>query len=706
MSKLPKFLELTPPSTTKFAGDPDFGLGVPVHTWDASCKKATVVGLYGISGCGKSYLLNQLKRELGDEHYAFWEGSEAIASCLAGGLKDFEKLKEDQQAYYRQLAVDKIAQHAADHNKTAVVAGHFMLWTEGNKSGKVIFTPRDRDTYTHIVYLHLPAEIIKQRRWVDLARRRQNASVEHLRKWQEGEQDQLRRLCLKHGILFSGVSGKAPVLQRVTTILRDFRLHSEEYNQCLALKSLDIPFSNLSKQLRTVLVMDADKTLASVDTGALFWKKVCGSNRSTHNRLSLNTIFGTMGYSYTAFRQAMLLYQEEADHLDFDAICQAIASEVVMYPEFVSLLQVVAEQGCAGAVIVTCGLTRVWEKVLEREGLSKAVKVIGGELLTDAFVVTPAVKAGVVNRLQETYPVAKVCAFGDSPLDLNMLIAADEAVIVVGDEHTRSKSMESAVKDAIKNDLFQPWQAILSSGASPILEGSSKAPVTKLIDPGFIDKIFRSHQHYTNIQPIHATERSATRLLMTPMRNATVAGPSLKRAHRHVGWYLGAEFLTGIIGTEKCPIRHVQGHQTNGYRLFYEKQTSIVALMRGGEAMAHGVHEIFPLANILHANHPKDIGLECLEGQLNLVLVDSVINDGKTMVEFVRHVRGLHATIRIVMVAGVVQKQSLERGAELAEALAGYSNIKVVALRLSDNKFTGTGAIDTGNRLCNTTHLA
>ena len=71
----------------------------------------------------------------------------------------------------------------------------------------------------------------------------------------------------------------------------------------------------------------------------------------------------------------------------------------------------------------------------------------------------------------------------------------------------------------------------------------------------------------------------------------------------------------------------------------------------------------------VHASCPGDIMLHHLQGQLNVVLVDSVVNSGKTVMQFVQHVRNLHATIRIVVVAGVVQAQSLF-GNSLAQAFA------------------------------------
>jgi uracil phosphoribosyltransferase len=188
------------------------------------------------------------------------------------------------------------------------------------------------------------------------------------------------------------------------------------------------------------------------------------------------------------------------------------------------------------------------------------------------------------------------------------------------------------------------------------------------------------------------------------MRNAMVSGPVLRDVHHRVGWYLATEFLTELIGMESYLTTHVLGHSTTSYRLRSEKLTLIVALMRGGEPMALGVNDAFPLAMFVHAKNPTDIQPPHLLEQRTIILVDSVVNNGKSVVEFVQHIRGLNATIRIVVVAGVVQADSVD-GGSIAQILERDENFSLVALRLSDNKFTGKGTTDTGNRLFNTTQL-
>ena len=683
--------------------DPQLNQSTAPETRLASSDRAVVVGLYGVPGSGKTFLLNQLKQELGQAHFAFYEGSEMIATVVPGGLSAFQQLHQQEKVYWRQLAIDTIGKECTSSGKFAVVTGHFMFWPEDDEAGRLVYTQNDLSIFTHILYLDVPAEIVVQRRLGDTERSRSSASVTHIRRWQQAEMTQLRRLCRYHDILFSLVSPRPMLLNRVLTLLRDFQHHTEEHNLSHAQSRLDEVLVANQGQLETVLVMDADRTLAAEDTGALFWEMVSKSQPSRDKECPLRTLFSSpLGYSYTAFRQAVLLYEETADDQEFDALCQNVASAVTMHPEFVSLLQLVAEQEHVGAVVVTCGLRRVWEKVLEKEGLSKTVKVIGGGRIADGFVVTAAVKAALVARLRDIHHMY-VWAFGDSPLDLDMLSKADQAIVVVGEKQIRSRTMDAALLNAIDNNGLQAHQALLPSNA-PSRLNPSKLPLIQLKEQEFRDSVLCRRSRHAGIKVLHATNRNATKLLMTPMRDAAIAGPILREAHRRVGRYLATEFLADMIGVEEYPIPHVQGHHTSGYRLFHEQQTSIVALMRGGEAMALGVNDAFPLAMFVHASRPDDIMLHHLQGQFTVVLVDSVVNSGKTVVQFVQHVRNLHATIRIVVVAGVAQAQSVS-GGSFAQALAHHSNLSLVALRLSDNKFTGRGTTDTGNRLFNTTHL-
>ncbi|KAL8698861.1 MAG: hypothetical protein Q9224_001658 [Gallowayella concinna] len=670
----------------------------------ASDRKPVVVGLYGVSGCGKTFLLNQLKQEVGEEDYIFYDGSQAIDGVAPGGLGRFQKMEEQEQIMWRQRAIDEIGKNSIENGQAAIVAGHSMLWSEAEGDALPVYTQNDLDVYSHILYLDVPAEIIAQRRAEDATKGRPNLSENQLREWQQKEKVQLRALCRAHGILFMVIHHPAD-LDEISTLLCDFRLHTEEYNLFIAKRELDRIFDAGQEWPTTMLVMDADRTLAAEDTGALFWTAASDKRPGVDGANTLKALFsGPLGYSYPAFRQATLLYEETFDEEGFDDLCQRVSSQVTMHPEIVSLLQMVAEQEHVGVVVASSGLRRVWEKVLMREGLSQTVKIIGGGRLADGFVVTAAVKTALVAHLQDHG--AHVWAFGDSPLDLGMMSKADHAIVVVGEEWTRSKTMDAEMMTAMNDYGLQARQAVLPSKALP--RANTKLPVVKLTDSELLNDVLSGQYTHTGPQVLHATDKKAARLLATPMRNSAVAGPALREAHRQAGQYLAREFVADILGLELAPIQHVLGRQTRGYQLCREKKTTIVALMRGGEPMASGVNDIFPLAMFVHAKDTDDLKFHHLDGQLTLILVDSVVNTGKTIVDFVRHVRKLHATIRIVVVSGVIQAKCVSgsNGGSLVQNLASYACLHIVGLRLSETSFVGSRQTDTGNRLFNTTHLA
>ncbi|OJD21179.1 hypothetical protein ACJ73_07481 [Blastomyces percursus] len=383
-----------------------------------------------------------------------------------------------------------------------------------------------------------------------------------------------------------------------------------------------------------------------------------------------------------AFRQASLLYEEECNNdKEFDDRCEAVASEINIYPEIRALLQHLSTHTHVGVVVVTSGLHRVWEKVLKRACLADRVKVIGGSRVADGFVVTPDVKGALVTRLQHVHKMY-VWAFGDSPVDMEMLKGADQAIVVVGHEHTRSKSMDVSLRKAIDTGHLQARQVLLPPNVSLRLD-TAALPLVQLTDQKLIASILSSPQH----RVFHATDRAAAKLLMTPMRHADNAGPSLREAHC------------------RYPIRHVQGNMVTGYQLLHEGKTLIVALMRGGEPMAFGVNEVFPRAMFLHAKNPNEIKEHHLEGIHNIFLVDSVVNTGRSILEFVDYIRKLNTTTCIVVVSGVVQAEAMSVTGPLRRVLANDTNISIVTLRLSENKFTGHGTTDTGHRLFNSTHL-
>lgn len=263
--------------------------------------------------------------------------------------------------------------------------------------------------------------------------------------------------------------------------------------------------------------------------------------------------------------------------------------------------------------------------------------------------------------------------------------------------------MDTVLSDAIENG-FQVVQIVLPNSSSPRLN-MEKLPIADPTQIGFISSLLNYRPKASSLPIYMPTNKHAAALLATPMRNAGIAGPDLRKAHHQAGWFLSCEVLTRIIGMEACPISHVLGHETTGSRLLHEHKTVIVAVMRAGDPMASGVSEAFPRASHMHASGPDDIQTRHLRGQRRVTLVDSVVNTGKTLVGFVQKIRSLEAELSFVVVAGVVQSECIEHTHSTYKTLSNCGNISLVMLRLSTTKFTGSGTTDTGNRLFSTTHL-
>lgn len=662
--------------------------------------ESTIVGLYGVSGSGKSFILEILKQSLGQEPFMFYEGSQVIAAVTPGGLEAFQSSSEESKADLREHAINRIKEEARDSGKVAIVAGHAMLWPEEQDAGQWVCTSADLDSYTHIVYLNVSPKIIAEYRLNDQVKSRPDASTAHLERWQEAEMKELRHRCRSHHITFSTFSPSRDPSDKLISLLRHLHKHTEDFNTRLAEQEMNKILATGAEPLETVLVLDADKTLAPQDSGELFYEAL-PRLRFLEDAISpLKELFsGPLQYSYAAFRQATMLCEEAIGDDEYMEHCEKVAQMITMHRDMVYLLRLVAGQTRIRAVVLTCGIRKVWEKVLEKENLSNTVPIIGGGRLSDGLVMTPELKKKLVMHVRSTSN-ACVWAFGDSPVDIGMLTAANQAVVITGEQATRSTSMDDVLAKAIEKGGFHPRQVLLPRHARPRLD-ESRLPRIQLSDHFIFDSIFTRRN---KLHVVDATNRSAAKLLMTPMRNASISGSALREAHRRVGWYLATEFCSEILGVETFAIPHVQGHQTDGYRVLHEKDTLIVALMRGGEPMALGVSDALPTATFLHARFPSDVLPEHLSRTQTVLLVDSVMNTGKSILEFVRHIRSLRGTVRIVVIAGVIQAKAVTLST-ISQELCKFRQLSFVALRLSDNQFTGRGGTDTGNRLFNTTDL-
>lgn len=398
------------------------------------------------------------------------------------------------------------------------------------------------------------------------------------------------------------------------------------------------------------------------------------------------------------------LYEQHANLTGtFDETCEKAASRITVHPQLLALLQKACADKTVGVVVVTCGLQPVWEKVLEALDLSATVPIIGNGLLSNGYVVTPQTKADIVTRMKHHHKL-HICAIDDSEVDLPMLKQAHQALVVVGPESTRSKSFDTKLQHAIDNEGLRVGQVLLPPDSAQWLE--NKTPPTVLLDDAFFTALIKRE---FPLRIFDASKKPAAKLLASSTRNVNVHGLALQQAHENAGWYLATEYISQAVGIETFDITTVQDKTTKGHRLLDEDKTLIIPLMHGGDPIARGVFKAFPLAMYHHAKTPVQVQPEHVAGMNTIILADWVINTGEGMVEFVKHIReNLSCQARIVMVVGVVQEEVVgndELEGVFEKKLAGMGDVSLVTLRVSENKYKGTGGTDTGHRLFNSTHL-
>jgi len=651
-----------------------------------------IIGIYGLPGAGKSTLLSKLQPLLGHDRFRCIEGAAWIDAVQDGGMSAFHTLDDATKTEWRESAITSFRTSCQHSSKHGILAGHYMFWKEDEKAGEEVWTKADGETYTHILYLDTDAATVQTQCAEDVStgrRQRAVSSLEHLEKWKRNEREKLREVCYKNGIIFGTI--KPDEENDVVALIEDFVEHNEADNTTRVLQQLE-NFSPLtSSKADTILVFDCDKTLAAVDVGEMFCKRLDGYDGA------LTKIFRSMGYSHKAFYQAMLLLQEACPSDKVATLYDELARSITIQPQILHLLRQAAEKENVGVVFVTCGIGRVWQKVVEREGLLDSVAVVGSGRLSQGIVVSPEVKRRVVEYLQEEHQ-ARVWAFGDSPVDLPMLKQADHAVVVVCDETIRSKTMEKALGTAIARDGLQARQLLLPVFTTPRLSPdllpaiSSEELRVQILSP-------------TKLKILHATDEPFTKLLAGPTRDSSMAGAALRRAHRRVGEYVARVMLPRITGLEEYEVESVQGIKTKIHRIRDESKTTVVSIMRGGDPMALGVGDVLSSAMYVHAKEADQLKAAEVVGQSTVLLCDFVINEGETMVKFVKRVRELNATARIVMMAGVVQAGVVREDSHLSKGVRGLGDVSLVALRLSENKYKGKGKTDTGARLFNTTDL-
>jgi uracil phosphoribosyltransferase/phosphoserine phosphatase len=575
---------------------------------------------------------------------------------------------DSEKTLIREKAIQLLLKEYSD--KPCVVAGHYSFPLDENDF-EVVMTSADELFYTHVIYLDLSPEIVYKQRVGDQRKRmNQHYSAIYLKKWMDFEKKRLSNVCAKMGIKFTLITENDLVNQCEQWVIEyaaDYENNNKRAIDYLSTVVGKLGLSNYPK----VWLIDGDKTLSTADTGRLFWN-------DDMNRL-IKTIF-SKGYLYGSFLKVCHFY-EQLDEKNYLELCERAAQQSILRDQFVTEIRKAQDQGIL-VVVVSSGIRECWEMILERNGLT-SIPVLAGNR-SHGFVVDSTTKESVVEYFDS---IATVFAFGDSEVDFLMLAKADFGFVV-----DYGQNLEFCTA----GNIFRLFNSKIEDSRNSHLKTIHFDQILQFSN----QSVFFEYSNH-----------AGSLLLSTKMRNSRNTGYQLRQIHEEAGVFM-AHQIANRIGVEKICVDHVQGQQTVGYKLKNETSTAIVPLMRAGEPMANGMNRIFDDAMFFHAKTPMDISDNDFKKCTTILLVDAVLNTGKSIREFISDIMARKElrsnSIELFVVVGVTQSQAISGLiAECQQVVDSENCIRKMeyhSLRVSKNKYKGIGGTDTGHRLFLTFH--
>ena len=170
-------------------------------------SKPVIIGIYGIFGCGKTWLINELQSRLRTDRFNYYDLCEPFVISEENISPDTEELHLLGRDYQRAKKMEEIQEACKASGKTGIVTGHFLLWKPNQKwheEPHVCWTTADEQTYTHMVYLKPLPSVVAARRARDRSRGRPAMSQERIDEWQEEERMWVNEACDNNRIVYKG----------------------------------------------------------------------------------------------------------------------------------------------------------------------------------------------------------------------------------------------------------------------------------------------------------------------------------------------------------------------------------------------------------------------------------------------------------------------------------------------------------------------
>jgi len=193
---------------------------------------------------------------------------------------------------------------------------------------------------------------------------------------------------------------------------------NKENNFKIVSDELEKISSNFDKEC--VILLDADRTLCEIDTSRILNELV------NINFKEIKGGFLKHGYTYSGFKNMADIYSR-LDVLDYIKFSQKTADQVELYPGVFKFLK--ESKKFADLCIVTSGVKRIWESILQKYSLEHINLIGGTHTKLDNYIVGRDEKGQIAEFFSQIGLIS--IAFGDSDVDSLMLKKANHAFVVV-----------------------------------------------------------------------------------------------------------------------------------------------------------------------------------------------------------------------------------------------------------------------------------
>jgi len=378
----------------------------------------TVIGVYGVSGSGKSHALKGVQKARPE--WRCLDGSSIIEEVLKNqgkGLCDFGVMDEQQKTVVRNNAIQMVQSYSG----MTLIAGHASFPDSktilgGDVKFNNVFTEGDAQTYSAILYLDRDPDQIFQQRTADndtKTKHRDFLSVENLQDWMHHEKELLCRVCKGSGIYFGLVKNENDIVEYIVNrilppLVQEVQNKSEQ--------ALSFAIQQAIPLADVYLLLDGDRTLSPDDTSKIYFESLTNyCNTPSSNDSPLKQIFTRYpDYTFQAFLEAAMLYECFTSHAEYKRLSHDVGSnKVQLHQAWIDFLTKLPPN--VHPILVSSGNREIWSATLQNQLSATQMSIIAGNHIgLHPYIVDSKAKAIVVTKLRQRRKGCKLFSFGDS----------------------------------------------------------------------------------------------------------------------------------------------------------------------------------------------------------------------------------------------------------------------------------------------------